>query len=701
MATKISTASLPGPFHTGTKPFKTLCRLHWTPLLVFLATGFFLQALMLAGEAVAQSCIQPPPNLVGWWPMDETLGQIANEISSSGIQPGVLSGTSSVLGLVSNARRFSPGDSMAANGGGLLNVNGNQVTIDAWIKLENNPTTAQTFTGLVGKTRFPTGQAYMILFESGPIAGGSAGTLPQNQWRFEYILTNSGGSRAHNQSTAVDVFVDGQFHHFAMTYNGANVRLYVDAVLRGTFSFSGNLVSVPNDTVNVLGSAPFSIDEVEIFDRALTGSEIQAIFAAGSAGKCKAPVANAGPDQTVNEGDAVALDGSGSRDPDGETLNFEWVQVAGPTVSLNLAEPVRPRFVAPSVPLGGATLTFELRVSDGEATSTDTVDVTVKNVNKLPVADAGADQTVNEGSVVTFDGSNSFDPDAESLTFKWVQTAGPAVSLFDSTAAKPTFTAPLVGRAGATLTFQLTVSDGIDSATDTVNVFVENVNHPPIANAGADQTRNEGSLVTLDATQSSDPDSDPLTYTWTQIGVPSVTLSDSHSLTPNFTAPLVGTGGATLVFQLVVNDGLADSLPDDVSITVLNVNDPPVCGLAQATPGRLWPPNHKLISVGIVGVTDPNNDGVTITITGVTQDEPVNGLGDGDTSPDAVIQRNTVLLRAERSGTGNGRVYQVNFTANDGQGGVCTGSVKVGVPHSMKPGTSAVDDGQLYDSTQP
>jgi len=47
------------------------------------------------------------------------------------------------------------------------------------------------------------------------------------------------------------------------------------------------------------------------------------------------------------------------------------------------------------------------------------------------------------------------------------------------------------------------------------------------------------------------------------------------------------------------------------------------------------------------------------------------------------------------------RVYKVNFTADDGQGGMCTGSVRVGVPHSMKPGMSAVDDGQLYDSTQP
>jgi hypothetical protein len=154
-----------------------------------------------------------------------------------------------------------------------------------------------------------------------------------------------------------------------------------------------------------------------------------------------------------------------------------------------------------------------------------------------------------------------------------------------------------------------------------------------------------------------------------------------------------------LVFRLVVNDGLVDSEPAEVTITVQNVNDPPACDLAQAKPGTLWPPNHKLVPVEIVGVTDPNNDSVTITITGVTQDEPVNGQGDGDTSPDAVIQGNKVLLRAERAGSGNGRVYQITFTATDVNGATSTGTVSVSVPHDK--GKSAVDDGLVFDSTQP
>jgi hypothetical protein len=65
-----------------------------------------------------------------------------------------------------------------------------------------------------------------------------------------------------------------------------------------------------------------------------------------------------------------------------------------------------------------------------------------------------------------------------------------------------------------------------------------------------------------------------------------------------------------------------------------------------------------------------------------------------------VVQGSQALLRAQRLGSGNGRVYEVGFTADDGKGGACTGSVRVGVRHSSKSG-SPVDDGQVYDSTLP
>ena len=99
---------------------------------------------------------------------------------------------------------------------------------------------------------------------------------------------------------------------------------------------------------------------------------------------------------------------------------------------------------------------------------------------------------------------------------------------------------------------------------------------PPVANAGTDGTVPEGWQVTLDGAASFDPNIDPLTYRWEQIGGPAVTLSSVMAMRPTFTAPNVMPGGATLTFLLTVNDGTAGSAPDIVNITVTNINQAPV-----------------------------------------------------------------------------------------------------------------------------
>jgi hypothetical protein len=119
------------------------------------------------------------------------------------------------------------------------------------------------------------------------------------------------------------------------------------------------------------------------------------------------------------------------------------------------------------------------------------------------------------------------------------------------------------------------------------------------------------------------------------------------------------------------------------------------CSGAFAGRATLWPPNHAMVPVFISGVTSTGDDPITITVTGITQDEPLNGTGDGDTCPDGSVDDGLAYVRAERAGGGNGRVYVVSFHATDGSAS-CDGSVTVSVPHDRK--STAVDDGQTTNS---
>ena len=111
-------------------------------------------------------------------------------------------------------------------------------------------------------------------------------------------------------------------------------------------------------------------------------------------------------------------------------------------------------------------------------------------------------------------------------------------------------------------------------------------------------------------------------------------------------------------------------------------------------------PSHKTVEIGLSGVTDPDGDPTTLIIDGITQDEPTTGSGKGDKSPDGFgIGTDSALVRAERLGTGDGRVYEISFTADDGNGGMCSGSVFVAVPHDNK--KDPIDSGQNFDSTLP
>jgi hypothetical protein len=163
---------------------------------------------------------------------------------------------------------------------------------------------------------------------------------------------------------------------------------------------------------------------------------------------------------------------------------------------------------------------------------------------------------------VTLDGTGSSDPNTPSLplTYQWTQTSGPAVTLSGASTATPTFTPTTPG----TYAFSLVVNNGVFNSTpSTVTVTVVQA---PIANAGGNQSAVVGTLVTLNGTASSDPNTPalPLTYQWTQTSGPAVTLNGANTATPSFTPTVAG----TYVFSLIVNNGLTGSTPATATITV-------------------------------------------------------------------------------------------------------------------------------------
>jgi len=127
-------------------------------------------------------------------------------------------------------------------------------------------------------------------------------------------------------------------------------------------------------------------------------------------------------------------------------------------------------------------------------------------------------------------------------------------------------------------------------------------------------------------------------------------------------------------------------------------NHPPDASAAEPSRPIIYPPNHKMIDIDVLKVTDPDGDPVILAITGITQDEPVQRGRHGQKAPDGIIvDADTVQLRADRDGRGNGRVYEIHFVARDNNGGKTLGSVFVCVPHNKK--KACIDDGQVYDST--
>jgi Tol biopolymer transport system component len=185
----------------------------------------------------------------------------------------------------------------------------------------------------------------------------------------------------------------------------------------------------------------------------------------------RVPVAEAGPDQLLQVvGTTVHLSGAQSYDEDGDPLTYQWTLLSKPvgsTAALTGADTATPIFVADK----NGAYSVQLVVSDGkDSSAADTVTVSFQNIK--PVADAGTSQSLTLGETATLDGSQSSDPNGDTLTYQWSLIAVPAGSvaqIVNSVAVQATFTPDRAG----TYTIQLVVNDGLlNSDPSTIQIQV-------------------------------------------------------------------------------------------------------------------------------------------------------------------------------------------------------------------------------------
>jgi len=342
------------------------------------------------------------------------------------------------------------------------------------------------------------------------------------------------------------------------------------------------------------------------------------------------PIANAGIDQTVNEGEGVSFSESAT-DAGSDTLSYSWS--FGDTGTSTEQNPTHTY-------IDEGTYTVTLTVNDGDASNVDTMTVTVNNVE--PVVEAGDDQTVDEGDLVTInptftDAGNS---DTHTATINWddsnTDNLGPVTSPISKT---HTYTDDGI----YTVTLTVTDNDG-GIGTNTMTVTVNNV--APVADAGADQDSNEGSEVSFTGS-ATDAGSDTLSYSW------------DFDFSDGIQEDATGTGAThtyvdegIYTITLTVNDGTTIS-SDTLTVTVSNVNP-----------------------VANAGIDQTVNEGTSVSYSGSATDAGSDTLSYswsfGDSSSDATGQTPTHTYADD--GT-----YTVTLTVTDGDSGSHTDTMTVNV----------------------
>jgi RHS repeat-associated protein len=353
-------------------------------------------------------CVPPPAGLISWWPGEGSALDLA--AANDGLAED---GATFASGLVGQAFRFDGVDDLIRIASSRTTGFGGAFSVEFWF----NPTTTINISTpnqvLLAKGRYLEG-------------GFNAPVAIQVLGGDGRLLVRMPPAPALASST--NTWPAGTWQHIALSWDGARYRLYVngseEAGLDNAFSIfdSTDPITLGNADGFAAGGFAGLLDEPTLYNRALTPAEVTALHAARGLGKCTATYsrADAGPDQAVEIGSAVSLDGSASRAFDGAALAYQWTLTSRPANSAAVL--ANPTTVSPSFTADKAgAYTLELIVSNaGRASAPDSVSITAAKVNHPPTITSTAITAGAVGTAYTYPVTAS-DPDpGDTLTFSLI-----------------------------------------------------------------------------------------------------------------------------------------------------------------------------------------------------------------------------------------------------------------------------------------
>ena len=544
---------------------------------------------------------------------------------------------------------------------------------------------AQVFEGTkpIFVVQFMTGAGNSGTNNQGDPAMGNM--IPFEQYTDHYTFSTVGGGQfAQNYLTIIAKSSDVGT---SMTLDGALVPAGQFTAI-GASGFSTAVILVESGTHTTSSANPhgITVEGLNEFDSYVFPGGALFEFINGN-GDGNAPVVTLTVTGTGTTATGTATDGRGSEDVNGngildpgEDLNgnnvididrgIYSVELGPGSTNLELT-------VDPFVP-GASSVSYSLAITPGESSGHGSVVVTDGSGNtsgvsvnlagnRPPVADAGPDQNVaatsTSGASVTFNGTNSSDPDGHTLTYEWKNSAGTVLS----TSAQFTTTLPIGSH-----TLTLTVNDGHGlSSTDQVTVNVAD-NVAPVPTVSSLPTISREGRVTVTT-------------------IPTATDNTGVTIQGTTTDPLLYTVPGTYTIRWKYTDASGNTAYQNQTIIVRrDVTRPTIT--VTLSDDSCWPPNHRMVEVmANITVSDNADPNPRVILKSITSNEGENCTGDGNTSNDIQHARigtddRTVSLRCERRGNRRGRIYTLTYQVTDAAGNKRTATATFSVDHDQSGG---------------